>query len=78
MLRICCSTFHVGPRLFGEKAPFEDRDETHGFCTACFHLELQKIKIELQICKATLGEKAPFVLEPQKIGEEIIKEEEKK
>lgn len=47
MLRICCSSFHKGEKLFGEKAPFEDRDETHGFCTACFALELQKIGQEI-------------------------------
>jgi hypothetical protein len=43
MLRICCSIFHVGPRVFGEKPPFENREETHGFCPACFTLELQEV-----------------------------------
>ena len=42
MIRVCCSELHVGKKVFGEKEPFEDKSETHGFCNPCFRLELEK------------------------------------
>jgi hypothetical protein len=47
MIRICTSAEHVGDRVFGEKEPFEDRSETHGYCPKCFPLEMAKIEEEL-------------------------------
>lgn len=47
MRRICYSKFHVGDRFYGEKEPFDNQDETHGFCPHCLALELQKLEEEL-------------------------------
>ena len=44
MVRVCCSSHHVGDRVFGEKEPIEDRSETHGFCGDCFRLELADVE----------------------------------
>ena len=44
MIRICCSEFHEGDRVFGEKEPMENKSETHGFCFSCLEKELEKIK----------------------------------
>lgn len=43
MIRSCYSTFHVGPRIFGEKEPFEDRSITDGLCDRCYELEMEQI-----------------------------------
>ena len=40
MIRVCCSSYHAGDRVFGEKEPIEDRSETHGYCPACCEKEL--------------------------------------
>ena len=32
MIRVCCKC----KRVFGEKEPYEDKSETHGFCDPCF------------------------------------------
>jgi hypothetical protein len=44
MVRVCCSSHHVGDRVFGEKEPIEDRLETHGYCDDCFRLELADLE----------------------------------
>ncbi len=41
---ICCSAFHVGDRHVGDKEPFENQEETHGYCPGCLPLELIKIE----------------------------------
>lgn len=46
MRRICCSIYHSGDRLFGEKFPFDNPEETHGICPFCFPLELKTIEEE--------------------------------
>ncbi len=38
MVRVCLSCF----RKYGEKEPFEDRTETHGYCDECFSRILSK------------------------------------
>lgn len=48
MIRICCSKHHQGNKVFGEKEPFENKDETHGYCDECFKLETVEIQIALQ------------------------------
>jgi hypothetical protein len=48
MLRVCCSDYHVGERLIGEKEPLEDRSETHGYCETCLKLELKDMKAALR------------------------------
>ena len=32
MIRVCCKC----KKVFGEKEPYEDKSETHGFCDPCF------------------------------------------
>lgn len=32
MIRRCCAC----KKVFGEKEPFEDKSETHGYCDPCF------------------------------------------
>ena len=44
MIRVCCSEFHVGDRIFGEKEPLENKNETHGYCESCFAKEIEKVK----------------------------------
>jgi hypothetical protein len=53
MKRICCSEYHVGQRYYGDKEPFENQDETHGFCDSCLPLELKKIE---EVLNATTGQ----------------------
>jgi hypothetical protein len=48
MIRICCSNHHVGDRVFGEKEPLDDKNETHGYCDPCFELEEIEIQIALK------------------------------
>jgi hypothetical protein len=43
MNRICYSKFHIGPRWFGVKPPYDDPDETHGICPDCLPDELRAI-----------------------------------
>lgn len=45
MIRVCCSVFHKGEKIFGYKEPFEDTSETHGYCELCFEKEIEKIKL---------------------------------
>ena len=44
MIRVCCSSHHIGDRVFGEKEPIEDQSETHGYCDGCFRLELADVE----------------------------------
>ncbi len=44
MVRVCCSKFHKGDPVFGEKAPYEDESLTHGFCEVCFEKEMEEIE----------------------------------
>jgi hypothetical protein len=44
MIRICCSKFHKGDPIFGEKPPYENKDYTHGFCPSCFELEMEELE----------------------------------
>jgi len=44
---MCYGKNHVGDRKIGEKAPFEDKEETGGLCDACF--EEEKIEIRLAL-----------------------------
>jgi hypothetical protein len=44
MIRVCCSKYHIGDRVFGEKEPIEDRSLTHGFCPQCFILEARDVE----------------------------------
>jgi len=43
MIRVCCSRFHWGDKVFGEKEPFGNKEETHGFCENCFRLETEYV-----------------------------------
>lgn len=47
MIRMCYGKNHVGDRKIGEKEPFENKEETHGLCDACF--EFEKIDIQLAL-----------------------------
>ncbi len=47
MIRICYGEHHQGDRKIGEKPPFENKEETHGLCDACF--EHEKIEIRLAL-----------------------------
>jgi len=40
MIRICMRCHKV----MGEKEPFEDKSETHGYCDPCLKIELRKIR----------------------------------
>jgi len=51
MIRVCCSSFHIGDRKFGEKLPMEDKSETHGFCFSCFAKEKEDIERQLKEMK---------------------------
>ena len=44
MIRVCCSHFHVGDKVFGKKKPFGDNSETHGFCFSCFKKEMDRYR----------------------------------
>jgi len=44
---ICCSTFHQGDRLIGEKPPFSDPQESHGLCPDCLKKEEEKFDREM-------------------------------
>ncbi len=44
MIRICCSSFHTGEKIFGEKEPLEDKSETHGFCPDCLRKEMMNVE----------------------------------
>jgi len=44
LVRICSSKFHKGDRVFGEKPPYEDKSETHGFCESCFEKEMDELE----------------------------------
>jgi len=48
MKRACCSKFHSGDRVFGEKAPFEDPETSHGICPACMDKELEDIDRQIR------------------------------
>lgn len=39
MIRVCYSRFHIGNRVFGEKEPFDNKNETGGLCSICRILE---------------------------------------
>jgi hypothetical protein len=58
MIRSCCSDHHIGDRIFGEKEPFEDKSETHGYCDPCF--ELEKIEIQIALKKLRDAGWTPF------------------
>lgn len=52
MIRVCYSKFHVGNRVFGEKEPFEKKEETGGLCPICRILEMfyiRKFKMKKKI-----------------------------
>jgi len=40
MIRICCRC----KKVMGEKAPFEDKTETHGYCDPCLAIVLEEMK----------------------------------
>lgn len=44
MIRICCSKFHRGDPIFGEKPPYEDKSLTHGYCESCFEKEMEDLE----------------------------------
>jgi hypothetical protein len=44
LVRVCCSKFHKGDRVFGEKPPYGDKSETHGFCESCFEKEMDELE----------------------------------
>jgi hypothetical protein len=52
MIRMCYGEHHEGDRKIGEKPPFENNEETHGLCDACFEHE----KIEIQLALKRLRE----------------------
>jgi hypothetical protein len=43
MIRICCKC----KKILGEKAPFEDKRETHTYCDECF-LSVKKQLLNLE------------------------------
>ncbi len=47
MIRVCYGEHHQGDRKIGEKPPFDNHEETHGLCDACF--EHEKIEIQLAL-----------------------------
>ncbi|MFH2074549.1 MAG: hypothetical protein ABIJ57_04260 [Pseudomonadota bacterium] len=49
MIRECCSPYHKGDRIFGEKPPYDSKDVTSGFCDSCFLREVEKVERELGI-----------------------------
>ncbi len=55
MIRICISQFHLGNKVFGEKEPLEDREETHGFCAICYREERKKLRREIKLLKERKG-----------------------
>ena len=58
MIRVCCSGFHKGDRRFGEKPPFENVSETHGFCDPCLQKEMTKLNkiVMVDLCQRELNE----------------------
>lgn len=44
MIRVCYSTHHpVGPKVFGEKEPFEDLSLTSGICDECLPKDMEDL-----------------------------------
>ncbi len=48
MYRRCCSHYHVGNKIMGEKFPLEDKSFTDGYCKPCAEKEIEKIERELE------------------------------
>ena len=44
MIRVCCRCL----KIMGEKEPFEDKRETHGYCDECFKIELAAIQAAME------------------------------
>ncbi len=49
MIQWCCSKFHFGDRVFGEKEPLDDRRKTHGICRDCFQKECENMKRQAEM-----------------------------
>ena len=51
MIRVC---YRCG-KVFGEKAPFEDRRISHGLCDSCVPIEAARVEEELRAIEKSAG-----------------------
>ena len=58
MIRICSYCCEV----FGEKEPFENKEETHGICPKCLPIVIKEFKNQMKVIKEVKKRHSGLVL----------------